>query len=112
MNTITNEKNERWLDLRGHLARVIENEARLFSDKELIHLDDIVAMSDKSHAAVLAADFLKHSPLTGELLDIYAARLGLVIGEPIVISTEKRTPIEYNSAWVTNPEAKTFEIGW
>ncbi len=112
MNMPIVNDNAQWSDLREHLERVIENEARLFSDAELQHLDSIVSLSDKTYAARLAADFLKNSPLNGELLDIYADRLGAVIGHPLKIRKNKRTPIEDRSAWVTNPRAKTFEIGW
>ena len=112
MHIVPPKFSEQWLDLRGHLERVVDNEARLFSDAELRHLDDIVGMTDKAQAASLAADFLQHSPLDGELLDIYAARLGIVIGYPITVRSKDHTPIEDRNAWVTNPEAKTFEIGW
>lgn len=112
MHTLPIKYSEQWLDLRGHLERVVDNEVRLFNEADLIHLDDVVGMTDKALAASLARDFLQHSPLDGELLEIYAARLGIVIGYPITLKLNEHSPIDDRSAWVTNPEAKTFEIGW
>jgi len=112
MDNKNSQRNELWKNLRGHLERVIENEAPLFSGTDLSRLDSIVSMSDKEYAAILAAEMLKNSPLNGELLDIYAEQLGIVIGLPLLLSKEKQSPIYDHSAWVTNPKARTFEIGW
>lgn len=103
---------ESWNSVRGHLERVMDNAARLFSDAELDHLAVIVHTDDKEYAATLASHFFSHSPLRGELLDIYTHRVGDLIGVPLKIKVEQHNPVDDRTAWSTNPEAKTFEIGW
>ena len=103
---------ENWNDIRADLDRLLDDEAWVFTDDELNRLEKIVTMTDKHAAAVLAGVFLRNSPLEGELLQIFSERISKLLGQPLDVHPRHNLPIYERSAWVTNPETKTFERGW
>jgi len=77
---------ESWVDIRAGLRRIRENEAHIFTDEELDLLEVIVDREDKEVAADLVAFELLHAGLRGDLLKIYAERIGVLLGRkpPVV----------------------------
>lgn len=104
---------ETWENIRADLEKMLDNEARVLSSFELNRLEHIILhVTDKKAAATVAGLLLQNSHLEGELLQIYAGRLTRLLGEPVEVQPKHFTPIQDRSAWVTNPEARTFDVGW
>lgn len=101
---------ETWEDIRSDLERLLDNEARVMTGFDLNRLEYIVRnVHDRKAAATVAGLLLQNSHLKGELLAIYAARVGELLGEPIEVHPKHFSPIEENSAWATNPRASTMD---
>jgi hypothetical protein len=101
---------ETWEDIRADLERLLDNEARVLTGFELNRLEYIVAnVEDRKAAATVAGLLLQNSRLEGELLEIYAGRVGALLGEPVEVHPKHFSPIEERSAWATNPHASTMD---
>ena len=101
-----------WNDIKDHLSRILDDEVRIFTDSDLNRLEEYVMSDDDEYQIIEITRFLKNSKLKGELLEIYAQRLSDLLGKPIPLHTASTIPIYELSAWATNPNAKTFELGW
>lgn len=105
----TPKDSQLWVELRGHMERFLDNEVRVFKDRDLEAFDHLLGDVDKDRVARRVAALLASGPLCGDPLKAVARRFSDLIGAPVVVSTTSHVEAHDIDQWTTVPEATTMD---